>query len=339
MAAPADARREQLVGLGLLAALAASLAGALLVRVPEDAGLSFSLVRHGPHLLLALAVGAGFGVAGVVQAARSAAGPGHPLLLAVATGGASGGMLLAGRELLPALPGFLVGALAGAALFAAAVRGALALPVARRLVVGLLLLAMLGAGVLAAIQAKGDPTGLRPLAFWLLGDLSRARWITALPVSVAVAALAASIVRATPRGASFDALPDDVRSGLEARAALLFGLCLGAAGLVAFFALIVAVVARWLVAGAGLRASATVAAALGALAMVWADALPAALFGGLAPPLGIGVAALAIPWYWLRAEGGSSRPARVAEIALAVAVAAVVGLGIYVLSTLAKFIA
>ena len=73
--------------------------------------------------------------------------------------------------------------------------------------------------------------------------------------------------------------------------------------------------------------------------MVWADALPAALFGGFAPPLGLGVAAIAVPWFWLRNDGSSPRPARAAEVLLGLGLAAAVAGAVYVLSQIAAFIA
>jgi iron complex transport system permease protein len=337
----ADVRRAQRLGLGLGAVGVLSVGLALLVRIPSDGDFAFSLARHGPHLLLALVVGAGFGVSGVVQAARDPAGRAHPLLLAVSTGAAFGAMR--GVDLLgdAGVAGGVAGAAAGALVFVASIQGASRLPGARRLVTGMLLLGMLGLGVLAAVEAKGDPTGYRPVIFWLLGDLSRARWATALPIALVIAGLTIHLLRSLgPEPA--DACDEPARRVLEARAALLFGLCLGAAGLVSFFALIVAVTARWLLgqsSRSGLRPWAGVAAALGALGMVAADALPQALFGGLSPPLGVGVAMVAVPWFLLRNDRRSSAPVRAAEILLGLGLAIVVGAFVFVLRQFAIFIA
>ncbi|MBW2447186.1 MAG: iron chelate uptake ABC transporter family permease subunit [Deltaproteobacteria bacterium] len=334
----ANARHARLLALGIstLGVLAVGLA--LLVRIPPDGDFGFSFARHGPHLLLAVAVGVGFGVSGVVQASRDPAGRAHPLLLAASTGAAFGAMRVA--DLLGDGSGasLVAGGIVGALLFVALIEGASRLPGARRLVTGVLLLGMLGLGVLAAIEAKGDPTGVRPIVFWLLGDLSRARWATALPIALVIAGLAIHLLRSLGAQPA-EGLEEPVRRGLEARAALLFGLCLGAAGLISFFALIVAVVARWLIRGSGLRPWAAVAAALGAFAMVAADALPQALFGGLAPPLGASIALVAVPWFLSRNDGRSSVPVRAVEILLGLTLAIGIGLFVFVLRQLAIFIA
>jgi iron complex transport system permease protein len=339
MAGLARRRREQLVSLAVAAAALASVGLAALVRLPPEAGLGLSLALHGPHLLLALATGAGLGVAGAVRAAEDAAGPGPPLLLAVSTGAAFGGMRGAEIDALGVAGGFVLGAMMGALLFAAVVSALARLGGSARLATAIALIPMLGAGMLAAVAAKGDPTGLRPVTWWLLGDLSRARWLGALPVALAVIALAIAVLRQLGAAGSLAEFAPAPRRALVALSSLLFGLCLGAAGLVAFFAWLVALSARWLLGPAGLRARASLSAVLGALAMVWADALPRALFGGLAPPLGIGVAAVALPCYLLRRDARSSPTARAFEVVLGLLLAAGVGGAAFVLARLAQFIA
>lgn len=339
MSAPAGGRREQIVGIGLGAAVLFSAAAALLVRLPPDAGLGLSLALHGPHLLLALAAGAGFGAAGAVHAAHDDAGRGHPLLFALAVGMALGGARGADFAYLGPVASFLVGGLECALLFGALVLLAGRLGGAARLVTGVLLLLLLVAGLGAAIEAKGDPAGLRPWVWWLLGDVSRATYWTAAPVALLILGLTAGLVRSIDPGIHFADQTEATRRRLLGRAGLLFGLCLGAVGLVAFFALIVALAARWLLGHEALRSWTFAAAALGALAMIFADALPRALFGGLGPPVGIAIAAVAIPWYLLRNENRSYPWARGFEFLLGL----LVGLGllgaIYVLRQLATFIA
>jgi iron complex transport system permease protein len=321
------------------AAALVSVGLAALVRLPADAGLGLSLALHGPHLLLALAAGAGLGVAGAIRAAEDPAGPGHPVLLAVSTGAAFGGMAGSGTAALGAPGGFVLGAMLGALLFAAVPSGLARLGGSAKLATAIALVLMLAAGMLAAVDTKGDPTGLRPITWWLLGDLSRARWITAVPVALAVAALAIAVLRRLGPSASLDDFAPGPRRALLALSSLLFGLCLGAAGLVAFFPWLVALGARWLLGPVALRPWASLAAVLGALAMVWADALPRALFGGLAPPLGIGVAAVALPCYLLRHDARSSPAARAFEVVLGLLLAAGVAGAAFVLARLAQFIA
>jgi iron complex transport system permease protein len=339
MAGLAQGRREQLVSLAVAAAALASVGLAALVRLPPEAGLGLSLALHGPHLLLALATGAGLGVAGALRAAEDPAGPGHPLLFAVSAGAAFGGMRGSGIDALGVPGGFALGAVAGALVFAAAIGALGRLGGSARLATGIALLVMLVAALLAAVGAKGDPTGLRPVVWWLLGDLSRARWLSALPVAAGVSALAIALLRQLGAAGSLEELSPQARRAVAGLSSLLFGLCLGAAGLVAFFAWLVALAARRLLGAAGLRAWAQLSAVLGALAMVWADALPRALFGGLAPPLGIGVAAVALPCYLLRRDPRSSPAARAFEVVIGLLLAAGVGGVALVLARLAQFIA
>ena len=339
MALHAGGRREQIARLGIGFALLSSALLALQVRLPEGAGFGLSLALHGPHLLLALAAGAGLGVAGAFHAAEDDAGAGHPLLFAAAAGAALGGSR--GSELLglSPVPGFLLGATACGIVFVALAWGASRLRGAACLVTGVLLVLFLAAALAGALEAKGDPGGLRPWIWWILGDVSRASWSSAVPTALTIAILSGVLLRGVTPGAELSALPEAQRARLLGLSGLLFGLCLGAVGLVAFLAVIVAVSARRLIAAAPLRSWAGVSALLGALAMLWADALPRALFGGLAPPLGMGVAAVAIPWFLLRGDGRSWRLVRALEVVLGLLlVVGIVGAGL-LLRQLARFVA
>ncbi len=335
MASPSAQRREQIALYGVGFFVLASVFLALLVRLPEGAGFGFSLALHGPRLLLGLAAGAGLGVAGAFQTAADDTGRGHPLLFAVATGLALGGARGSHYFDLAAPSSHVLGAFECALFFTVLVLGARRLRGFSRLATGLVLLFALGAGLAAGLEGKGDPTGLRPWVFWLLGDLGWATWTTAIPAAAVILVFAAVLARRVPAGRDLASLSEDERGALLGLASLLFGFCLGAVGIVAFFSLMVAIAARWLLGHASLRAWAGVSAVLGALAMVWADALPRALFGGLAPPLGFGVMALAVPWFLLRNDGRSPRIARAAEVLLGLALGiGVVGVAI-VLNVLA----
>jgi ABC-type Fe3+-siderophore transport system permease subunit len=260
----------------------ASLAFGVAIRAPEAAGFGLMLDINGPRMLLAAAVGIGLAVSATV------ADPGAPslrrevLLLAASFGGVAGGMRALSLDWFGSFGDFALGSLLGAA----AACGTLLLllrvrPVANWLV-GFASLGLLAAAIVAAVAAKGNPDGLRPLAWWMLGDFSRVSWLGAAAtfgvVSVGVAALIRSPARQSVLGL------------------LLWGVAIGAGGVIAWFGVLAAAASRALAGEVGRTTRIAVAAALGATAMIWADALPRLLIGGYAFPVGVAVALVAIPW-------------------------------------------
>ncbi|MGH3975802.1 MAG: FecCD family ABC transporter permease, partial [Pseudonocardiaceae bacterium] len=132
------------------------------------------------------------------------------------------------------------------------------------------------------ISASDTPEGARAVLFWLLGSLSLARWSSVgLAALIVVAALATLVLW----GRRFDALAigDDTARTLgvpptrfRIQALALVSLCVGAAvavsGGIGFVGLVVPHVARLCVGGAHQRVY-PVAALIGAVFLVWADAV------------------------------------------------------------------
>ena len=266
---------------GLVAAAALlSFGVALFVRAPEEADLALLLAVNGPRTLLAAAVGIAFGVAGAILGTGAASRKRE-----TTTFGASAGALVGGMQgvelgfLGPALADFVLGGVIGALVFAALLLFLSRAGRVANLAVGLAMFVMLGFAVVAAVAAKGDPGTLRDLAWWTMGDFTRAGFGSAAAVFGLVAVAAAWALRRPSSGV----------------AVLLWGLAIGAGGIIAWVSLLVPLAAspldrersHWL----------PLCAALGALTMIWADALPRLLLGGYAAPVGISVALVAIPWY------------------------------------------
>jgi hypothetical protein len=126
-------------------------------------------------------------------------------------------------------------------------------------------------------------------------------------------------------------------------AAVLWGVAIGAGGIIAWFGMLVALAARRLLAAPTLRAWLCLSALLGALVMVGLDAGGRALMGGYAFPVGLAVAMLAVPWFlawgWLGVPPRSRAAAlalRGADFALAGGAAAVVGAFLVVLTLVVR---
>jgi hypothetical protein len=119
----------------------------------------------------------------------------------------------------------------------------------------------------------------------LLGDFSRATWAAA----AAAAALLLALVAALAARAGAGAPPAWL-------AALVWGVAIGAGGVIAWLGALVALAVERFLRPADARSAIALSAGAGALAMLVADTLPRALVGGYAPPVGVSVAMVAVPW-------------------------------------------
>lgn len=337
-------RRELVVLAGAGGALLVSIPLVLWVRIPETADLALVLAVNGPRLLLAAAVGIGLAVSATITgaaASSSHSGTGREmgmrremLTLAVSFGAAAGGFSALDWGLLGLVPDFAIGALLGAALYAAVLHLLSRVRYVTNLLVGLGMGVIAVGAVLTLVGAKGNPDGFRHVLWWMMGDLSRATWWSAAPVLLTILVLATAAVQAARSGAS---------RRLGVLAALLWGIAIGAGGIIAWFGLLIALAAKRVAGAASLRHAISLSAALGALAMIWADAIPRLLIGGYSFPINLAVAMVAIPWYlnWGprlgRPETGRAATAlRIGDFATAgltaLGVAAFVGLLTFVVS-------
>lgn len=320
------------------AALALSVPLALAVRVPEGAGLGLALAVNGPRLLVAAAVGmalAASGAIGLAHGSTRRASVREALVLGASFGGASGGVRALDWGLIAPVPDFALGVVLGGAFFAGILYALSRVPWVSNWLVGAAMVAMAMFAVVAAVAAKGNPDGFRPISWWLLGDFSRATVWSGSSAFLALGALTAAAVETARDSAR--------RQRLETLSALLWGIAIGVGGVIAWFGLGVGLAARRLARGTEPATVVALAALLGAVGMIWADAGPRFLVGGFAFPIGIGVSMLAIPWVLgfgvglgRPDAGGAAVALRVGDYALggiaAVGVAGFVGLLTYIVS-------
>jgi iron complex transport system permease protein len=317
-----------LAGVGLLVAVAWGLG----VRLPDSADLSWMLAVNGPRLLLAAVVGAGLAASGAIGQAGAPGSLREVYTLAVSFGAAFGATRGLTAGFLGPGPDAALGALGGAIVFLGVVA---ALARTGHLAVGLVGIAMSVMGVaaaLAAVAAKGDPLGARPAVWWMLGDFSRVRVWGASAAAIAVLCLLTLLLERSPREREWGELEDGQRRTLTLLGATLWGVCIGAGGIIAWFGALVALAAGRLAGTRALRPWVASSALLGAFLMTGLDAGGRFLVGGYAFPVGLAVAMFAVPWFlgwgrWgeLPRSGLAARALRGSDFVLAGGIAAAVG--------------
>lgn len=267
-----------------------------------------------PRVLLGMIVGAGLGIAGAALQAMTRNILAEPYLLGV-VGGASAGAALT------ILFGIGVGlggsALTGSAFVGALIAMALVLLIGRsggRVTSTRLLLAGVAVGyVLNAVTsfmifAAHSAEGAQDVMFWLLGSLGLADW-SAVRVSGVLVLGALIVLLAWSRRLDALAIGDETARSLglaptRARAELLIvvALCVAAvvavSGGIAFVGLVVPHVARLCVGGVHRRVL-VVSALLGAIFLVWADALARSILAPADVPIGIITAVVGAPLLFL----------------------------------------
>ncbi len=270
-----------------------------------------------PRVLLAAMVGAGLGISGATMQGLFRNPLVDPGLLGVSSGGALGAVcaIVLGQPLFRLLPHWTQPHLISFAAFA----GSLAALTLVRAVgragagasIGLLLLAGIAVNALAGALTGlctflASDAQLRSVTFWSLGSLGNATWSSVLALAPCV--LPALLILPSSAHA-LDALllgDRDARSlGFEVErtrriAVLLAALCVGAsvaiAGVLGFVGLVVPHLVR-LVGGPAHRFVLPGSALLGAILLLWSDALARTVILPAELPLGIVTAALGAPFF------------------------------------------
>jgi iron complex transport system permease protein len=202
-----------------------------------------------PRLLLAMAVGGALAVSGLVLQAVLGNPLADPYTLGVASGAAlgaalgsswgvlgevisleSGATLGAGGSILLLLGGFRRGGRNGESMILAGV-----------------MLSLLLAGLLSLWMVIAEPAGVRVIQFWLLGDLGRATYRSAVPVLVLGVASVACLLSISKKLDAFLFGEDEVegfgvslgrtRKGLILGVSVLVGFCVSSAGMIGFVGL------------------------------------------------------------------------------------------------------
>ncbi len=289
------------------------IAGELGLRVAETWSASERsivwLIRL-PRVLLGVFVGAALALSGVAIQALVRNPLADPYLLGISSGASTGA---AASILFGFGSGLGAIALTGSAFAGALFAIVLVLSIARiggRLVTSRLVFAGIAVGfALTALTnflvfASSSRDGTRAVLFWMLGSLAQARWSS---VPLLVVAILAAVILLTAWSRRFDALaigddtalalgtdPTRFRAIAAVAVSLTVAVAVAVSGLIGFVGLVVPHIARRLVGGRH-RILFPVAALVGAVLLVAADALARVVFAPRELPLGILTALLGTP--------------------------------------------
>lgn len=277
-----------------------------------------------PRVLLGAAVGAGLALCGAALQAMTRNTLADPYVLGISGGastGAAGAILFGlgagfGAYALPASA--FVGALAASLLVFFIARAGGGVTSLRLLLAGVAVGYALSAATSFLIFASDSAEGSRSVMFWLLGSLALARWDAVLVIVLVVVAVAFVLLVVGGRG--LDAIaagdetahtlgvaPDRARVGLLVIVSLCTGAVVAAAGAIGFVGLVIPHLARRLVGSVHSRML-PVTALLGALFLVWADALARTIMQPRELPIGILTALVGAPFLLILVRRMHARP-------------------------------
>lgn len=265
-----------------------------------------------PRLLLAMAVGAGLAVAGVVLQAVVRNVLADPYTLGINSGASTGaaatilfGVGIGASDIALQVSAF-VGALLAAALMFFVARIAGRLTAVRLLMAGIAVGYALSAITSFLVFASDTAEGARSVMFWLLGSLALGQWNAVLAVTLAIVLITAVVVWVL--GSRIDALtigddaaltlginPDRLRALLVVLSCLAVAAVVAMAGSIGFVGLIVPHMARRLVGGRH-RDVVPVSALLGATLLVLADIVSRTILAPQEIPIGILTALVGAPF-------------------------------------------
>lgn len=288
-----------------------------LVGVPADASWSRAdeaivwNVRI-PRVVLGIAVGAGLALCGAALQAMVRNVLADPYIIGISGGastGAAGAILFGfgagvGEYALPASA--FLGALAASLLVFFVARTGGRITSLRLLLSGVAVGYALAAATSFLIFSSDSAEGSRSVMFWLLGSLGLAQWDAVLAIVLAVVAV--TLAALLLNGRRLDAIaagdetaltlgvsPDRTRVELLVVVALCTGTVVAAAGAIGFVGLVIPHLARRLVGSVHTRML-PVAALLGAMFLIWADALARTLMQPRELPIGILTAIVGAPF-------------------------------------------
>ncbi|WP_152351330.1 FecCD family ABC transporter permease [Brachybacterium subflavum] len=265
-----------------------------------------------PRVVLGAGVGACLAVCGAALQAMVRNLLADPYVLGI-SGGASagaaaailfgaGGMLGAAAQPVLAFAGAMIAALA--VLVLARAHGAVTS--LRMLLAGIAVGYVLSAVTNLLIFTSDSAEGSRSVMFWMLGSLALGHWDAFLALVLLAGVLGTLLL--TVLGPVLDALaagdetawslgihPDRARVGLLAVVSLCTGAAVSAAGAIGFVGLVIPHLARRLVGGVH-RRMLPVTALLGALFLIWADAIARIALAPRELPIGVLTALVGAPF-------------------------------------------
>ncbi|WP_304455558.1 iron ABC transporter permease [Nocardiopsis sp. YSL2] len=260
-----------------------------------------------PRALVAAACGAGLGLCGVILQSLLRNPLADPYVLGISSGASTGAVVVG----VLGVGGSVIG-LSGGAFLGSAAAFAVVLLIARMagggndkvILAGIAVTQLFSALTSFVVFAFADSDEARGVMFWLLGSLEGVRWNDVWLCGLAVVAGAVLCLVRAPVLDAF-AFGDDVASSLgvsvrRARAmfmiatALLTAVLVSVAGAIGFVGLVLPHAARFLTGPRHTRLV-PVTALIGAVFMVWVDALSRVVFSPSPLPVGVGTALVGVP--------------------------------------------
>jgi len=309
----------QLVAIGLLILVAGIAVGAVFIGAAQTSTEIIANIRA-PRIALALCVGAGLALAGVLLQGVFQNPLADPAIIGVSTTAALGTTIAVilglGFNTLGAAFGAMVGAAVALFIVVRTARHAGRTEIVTLLLAGVAVAAFAGAA-LAVLVSTGN-TG-RPLTFWLTGSLALATWagvwtvLALLLIGVVLTALVGrplDVLSLGDRAAAAAGVPVE-RVRIVAIAAIVFLVAPGVAvaGVIAFVGLVIPHAMRILVGPRHIPLLITSALA-GALLILVADTAARTLVAPVEIPIGAITALIGAPVFFLllrttrRAQGG-----------------------------------
>ncbi|MFD9892471.1 FecCD family ABC transporter permease [Amycolatopsis sp. NPDC059027] len=263
-----------------------------------------------PRVLLAALIGAMLAVSGTVLQGLTGNALADPYLLGVSNGASVGAVSMTllglGGSALGLSGGALLGALLSFGLMMLLLRGGMR--TVRIVLTGVVVGQLFAALTSLLIMASADAETTRAITYWLLGSMTSARWDS---VVVCAIACAVGVAACWNRSQALDAFAfgeDTAESlGISVRAtrigtlvmtALLTSVAVASVGAVGFVGLIVPHAARFMV-GPRHRVLTPFAAIMGALFLVWTDALARVALAPREAPVGVITAVIGVPLFLL----------------------------------------
>ncbi|MFD4635755.1 FecCD family ABC transporter permease [Lentzea sp. NPDC058436] len=264
-----------------------------------------------PRVLLAALVGGALAVCGAVLQSVTRNSLADPYLLGVSSGASTGAVVVvvlgfAGSQL-GITGGALIGALVAFGLLMVLLRRT-GLDSSRIVLTGVVVGQLFAALTSLILLSSGDADSIRAVTNWLLGSLASARWTSVAVCAVVLAAglLVVWLCSAALDGFAFgtdtaSSLGVDVRTTravLLVTTSVLTAVAVAAVGAVGFVGLIIPHGVRFLV-GPLHRRLLPMSAVVGAVFLVWTDALTRVVFAPLEVPVGVFTALIGVPLFLL----------------------------------------
>ncbi|MEU7476973.1 iron chelate uptake ABC transporter family permease subunit [Lentzea sp. NPDC042327] len=264
-----------------------------------------------PRVLLAALVGAALAVCGAALQSVTRNSLADPYLLGVSSGASTGAVVVVvlgfGGSRLGVTGGALIGALVAFSVLMLLLRRT-GLDSVRVVLTGVVVGQLFAALTSLILLSSGDADSIRAVTHWLLGSLASARWssVAVCAVVLALGLLVVWLCSAALDGFAFGtdtaaSLGVDVRTTrivLLVTTSVLTAVAVAAVGAVGFVGLIVPHGVRFLV-GPLHRRLLPLSAVVGAVFLVWTDAVTRVVFAPLEVPVGVFTALLGVPLFLL----------------------------------------